>query len=34
MLKYDVEERISPQEMAVAIFLQAPEEKADQEKPT
>lgn len=34
MLKYDVEERIGAGELAVAVFLQAGEEKTDQEKPT
>lgn len=31
MLRYDVEERIGPQELALAVFLNAPSQKTDKE---
>lgn len=33
MLKYDVEERIDPEELAVAVFLNSAQEKVDRERP-
>lgn len=31
MLKYDVEERVGPSELALAVFMQASEEKMEKE---
>ena len=33
MLKYDVDERIDPQELAIAVFLNAADEKIEKEPP-
>ena len=33
MLKYDVDERIDPQDLAIAVFLNAADEKVEKEPP-